>query len=279
MADTFDAITTKRSYRQSRPHKAALDIMRNEAGAQLDPDAVRAFRSAYFGRRWLWVPAGAINAATRLLAFGTTRLADTGAIAASTLALGGAVIAPATPSHPIGAAHISRVGAIAHPGLRERALSRLIATSARPASHAGASKPGASHFAHGSSAARGNDPDRQLARGHERAGSSTAKPIRPAVPGGQNGGSIGSPGDTAPTATVSAAGASASLSVPVAPGRPAPTEVGATVTTPGALSASAGATASTRSTTAHVAAPGGAGVTVTASPIPPPTGAVPPPLG
>ena len=56
VADTFDAITSKRSYRQTRPHKAALDIMRNEAGAQLDPDAIRAFRSAYFGRRWLWLP-------------------------------------------------------------------------------------------------------------------------------------------------------------------------------------------------------------------------------
>jgi putative nucleotidyltransferase with HDIG domain len=87
VADTFDAITSKRSYRQPRPHKAALDIMRSEAGAQLDPEAVRAFRSAYFGRRWLWLPAAAVNGAGRLLAGGAAHVADTAAIAAGAAAI------------------------------------------------------------------------------------------------------------------------------------------------------------------------------------------------
>ncbi|MGH2868129.1 MAG: HD-GYP domain-containing protein, partial [Solirubrobacteraceae bacterium] len=82
VADTFDAISSKRAYLESRPHKTALDIMRGEAGAQLDPDAVRAFRAAYFGHRWLWLPAAALNAAGRLLVGSAAHLADTAAVAA-----------------------------------------------------------------------------------------------------------------------------------------------------------------------------------------------------
>jgi putative nucleotidyltransferase with HDIG domain len=92
VADTFDAITSRRSYRESSPHKAALDIMRAEAGSQLDPDAVRAFRSAYFGRRWLWLPAAALSSSEQLLQAAVTRLADAAAIVASTTALGAGAI-------------------------------------------------------------------------------------------------------------------------------------------------------------------------------------------
>jgi HD-GYP domain-containing protein (c-di-GMP phosphodiesterase class II) len=42
VADTFDAITSTRPYRGAAPHKRALEILRQESGAQLDPDAVRA---------------------------------------------------------------------------------------------------------------------------------------------------------------------------------------------------------------------------------------------
>lgn len=51
VADTFDSITAHRAYRAAKPHKVALDILRNEAGRQLDPDAVRAFCGYYSGRR------------------------------------------------------------------------------------------------------------------------------------------------------------------------------------------------------------------------------------
>ena len=37
VADTFDAITSARPYRQARAHKKALDILKYEAGTQLDP--------------------------------------------------------------------------------------------------------------------------------------------------------------------------------------------------------------------------------------------------
>ncbi len=51
VADTFDAITSARPYRDAKPHKAALDILSREAGTQLDSDAVNAFRSVYLARR------------------------------------------------------------------------------------------------------------------------------------------------------------------------------------------------------------------------------------
>jgi putative nucleotidyltransferase with HDIG domain len=51
VADTFDALTSTRSYRPASSHKRALDILREEAGAQLDGAAVAAFVRTYSGRR------------------------------------------------------------------------------------------------------------------------------------------------------------------------------------------------------------------------------------
>ena len=55
VADTFDAITSTRAYRAARPHKAAIDILRGEAGTRLDPVVVKAFCVYYAGRRPLAV--------------------------------------------------------------------------------------------------------------------------------------------------------------------------------------------------------------------------------
>jgi putative nucleotidyltransferase with HDIG domain len=68
VADTFDALTSTRSYRPAARHKRALDILREEAGAQLDGDAVAAFLRTYSGRR----PA----ALTSLVAVGPQRLLE-----------------------------------------------------------------------------------------------------------------------------------------------------------------------------------------------------------
>ncbi len=51
VADTFDAITSNRSYRSAGTHKKALDILSNGAGSQLDGAAVAAFLSRYSARR------------------------------------------------------------------------------------------------------------------------------------------------------------------------------------------------------------------------------------
>ena len=62
VADTFDAITSRRPYRDAQRHQVALDIMRREAGTQLDADVVAAFDTYYSGRRsirwWLFMLAG-----------------------------------------------------------------------------------------------------------------------------------------------------------------------------------------------------------------------------
>jgi hypothetical protein len=51
VADTFDAITSSRSYRSAGTHKKALDILSREAGSQLDGVAVAAFIGRYSARR------------------------------------------------------------------------------------------------------------------------------------------------------------------------------------------------------------------------------------
>jgi HD domain len=53
VADTFDAITSPRPYRSARPHRAAVEILKREAGSQLDPAVVQAFCALYSGRRSL----------------------------------------------------------------------------------------------------------------------------------------------------------------------------------------------------------------------------------
>jgi HD-GYP domain-containing protein (c-di-GMP phosphodiesterase class II) len=47
VADTFDAMTTERPYRDSRPPDVAVAELRRVAGTQLDPDAVEAFVAAF----------------------------------------------------------------------------------------------------------------------------------------------------------------------------------------------------------------------------------------
>ena len=66
VADTFDAITSTRPYRRSNPHKKALDILAAEAGTQLDPDAVSAFRACYSGRKPLAFWAVLVNSRPRV---------------------------------------------------------------------------------------------------------------------------------------------------------------------------------------------------------------------
>ncbi|MEN3279708.1 MAG: hypothetical protein V7607_848 [Solirubrobacteraceae bacterium] len=68
VADTFDALTSTRSYRPAATHKRALDILRKEAGAQLDGAAVAAFLRTYSGRRSAALSSLATIGPQRLLA-------------------------------------------------------------------------------------------------------------------------------------------------------------------------------------------------------------------
>jgi HD-GYP domain-containing protein (c-di-GMP phosphodiesterase class II) len=47
VGDAFDAMTTRRPYRESRPPEDAMVELRRVAGTQLDPEAVEAFVSAF----------------------------------------------------------------------------------------------------------------------------------------------------------------------------------------------------------------------------------------
>jgi HD-GYP domain-containing protein (c-di-GMP phosphodiesterase class II) len=57
VADSFDAMTTRRPYRESRPPEEAMGELRRVAGTQLDPDAVEAFVAAFPDPRELPVSA------------------------------------------------------------------------------------------------------------------------------------------------------------------------------------------------------------------------------
>ena len=69
VADTFDAMTSNRAYRRASSHKRALDVLRAEAGKQLDADAVAAFVGYYRGRRTVAWSAFAAAAPQRLFAW------------------------------------------------------------------------------------------------------------------------------------------------------------------------------------------------------------------
>lgn len=66
VADTFDAMTSNRSYRGAFPHKKALDVLSNEAGTRLDAAAVSAFHAYYSGRKLAACSALVTTAAARL---------------------------------------------------------------------------------------------------------------------------------------------------------------------------------------------------------------------
>jgi len=95
VADTFDAITSKRPYRSAKPHKAAFDILRAEAGDKLDPDAVQALGRVYFARRPISALVALANLTDRVfsgLLGGVLNAARVAGIAAVTAGLGSAAL-------------------------------------------------------------------------------------------------------------------------------------------------------------------------------------------
>jgi putative nucleotidyltransferase with HDIG domain len=67
VADTFDAMTSARPYRGPRTHQEALEVVRAEAGTQLDPAAVAAFTGYYAARGSVGWAAAALAAPQRLI--------------------------------------------------------------------------------------------------------------------------------------------------------------------------------------------------------------------
>jgi HD domain len=113
VADTFDAITSSRAYRAACPHRRALDALAEEAGAQLDPAAVAAFRSSYAARRsvaWLALVATVPARIFAALQTATHALAGAGGIASILPAAGAAGVLALSPAleHRTPAVHGTR---------------------------------------------------------------------------------------------------------------------------------------------------------------------------
>ncbi|HEV7918090.1 MAG TPA: HD-GYP domain-containing protein [Solirubrobacterales bacterium] len=167
VADTFDAITSSRPYRSGARHKVALDILRNEAGTQLDPDAVNAFLRYYSGKRSIVGWSVITTAPPRLVSslVGSFQSATTVPITQGVAVAGIAAV--------IGGASVAPVQDKAGP-----------AQSAATAAASSRELPG--NLAFGNPGSTGNP---RIARGNSRAGSDTA-----------NGGTINSTGpDSAST--------------------------------------------------------------------------------
>jgi HD-GYP domain-containing protein (c-di-GMP phosphodiesterase class II) len=97
VADTFDAITSVRPYRAPRKQRAALKILKEEAGGRLDPQVVATFLSCYSGRRTAAWSSLAVAAPERLLGLVTGGAGPLAQGAAATIAvagLGGAFLNP-----------------------------------------------------------------------------------------------------------------------------------------------------------------------------------------
>jgi putative nucleotidyltransferase with HDIG domain len=105
VADTFDAITSNRTYRRAAHHKRALDVLATESGKQLDGDAVAAFRGYYRGRRTVAWSAFFASAPQRLLAWlgGASPTIGAGVTGSAALLIGlgnpqGPISSPSIPS-------------------------------------------------------------------------------------------------------------------------------------------------------------------------------------
>ena len=108
VADTFDAITSTRSYRPAKRHRDALALLAAEAGAQLDAEAVRAFRHYYGGHRPAALWALLLNGPRQLIASLATEAKLGAAVSVATLASVAAGGVAVTASHPGGQASPSR---------------------------------------------------------------------------------------------------------------------------------------------------------------------------
>jgi putative nucleotidyltransferase with HDIG domain len=102
VADTFDALTSSRPYRPGCRHKKALDILRAEAGTQLDPEVVSAFLSYYSGRRALPLWSAVAEAPGRLASWVLTGLqgATVGPLGGGATSLGAAFLVGASLAGP-----------------------------------------------------------------------------------------------------------------------------------------------------------------------------------
>lgn len=109
VADTFDAITSSRPYRSAKAHRKGLDVLREESGTQLDPEAVEAFRSYYSGMKPVAIWAVLVNLPQRFftgifdeLGAGVASASKTAMATAATAATAATVVAGSTAVYAAG---------------------------------------------------------------------------------------------------------------------------------------------------------------------------------
>ena len=115
VADTFDAITSARPYRPARAHKKALDILKYEAGTQLDPGVVKAFCAIYSGRRPLALWASFTSLPSQVFSWlgaGAATAASAAQVAAVAAAAAVGVTAAMTPHHHRSGRHSRSAGQV-----------------------------------------------------------------------------------------------------------------------------------------------------------------------
>ncbi len=155
VADTFDAITSNRTYRRASHHKRALDVLAAEAGKQLDGDAVAAFRGYYRGHRTVALSALAASAPQRLLTWlgGASPVIGAGAAGATALLVGvgspqPAVYSPTSLDSPPAitvAAAPKRASSVAATATRARTSTTDERRRAAPGERGAARRDGARH--------------------------------------------------------------------------------------------------------------------------------------
>jgi putative nucleotidyltransferase with HDIG domain len=126
VADTFDALTSRRTYRAVKRHRDVFQILREESGTQLDPAAVQAFSRCYSGFRGIAAWSILSGAPQRVLfplggqaqlAGGTLSAKALAVLAAATAVTGGAVSGSSPPNsqdasaNPTGPAALAALGA------------------------------------------------------------------------------------------------------------------------------------------------------------------------
>ena len=61
IADVYDALTSKRSYKQAFTHDEAMEIMRGDVGRQFDPALFAIFEKIVRRGTWRNTPAGGMQ--------------------------------------------------------------------------------------------------------------------------------------------------------------------------------------------------------------------------
>jgi putative nucleotidyltransferase with HDIG domain len=199
VADTFDALTSNRPYRTGCRHKKALDILRAEAGTQLDPDVVAAFLSYYSGRRALPWWSAVAEAPGRLATWMLSGIqgATAGPIGGGATSLGAAFLVGATLAGPPAtgeAARAARASADVAPAAASGAPGADRGEPRGGSRASGAAEPGSPEAGRGEGSAPGRSSRGGRSDGERLLRNSVAAGGRQAVEAESHGGTAPSEG-------------------------------------------------------------------------------------